>query len=115
MAVRCSQRRWGRQPIWKTAFRRLLVNAAFWCVGLENKIPDSANVAIVGEFKPSPFKFDGHKKNVKPADFAMQSKQELRHAANNPRRGATAPTAQIRQVALPVTEFFCQIKLAHQL
>ena len=53
--------------------RRMLVNAAYWCVGLENKIPDSSNVEIVGEYKPSPFRFGGAKKGVKPADLALKA------------------------------------------
>jgi len=53
--------------------RRMLVNAAYWCVGLEDKIPDSSNVEIVGEFKPSPFRFGGAKKGVKPADLALKA------------------------------------------
>lgn len=50
--------------------RRLLVNAAYWCVGLEKQVADSSKVDIVGEYKPLPFKFDGHKKGVKPEDLA---------------------------------------------
>ncbi|NBT12301.1 MAG: hypothetical protein EBS56_01695 [Planctomycetia bacterium] len=49
--------------------RRLLVNAAYWAVGLEEKIPPAANVDIVGTFEPTPFKAGGHKKGVKPADL----------------------------------------------
>jgi hypothetical protein len=52
--------------------RRLLVNAAYWCVGLEDKITDKAPVDIVGEFKPLPFKFNGAKKGVKPDDLMMK-------------------------------------------
>ena len=33
--------------------RRLMVNAAYWCVGLEDKIPAKSDVRVVGEFKPS--------------------------------------------------------------
>ncbi len=53
--------------------RRLLVNAAYWAVGLEDKIPASSNVDLVGEFKPTKYKFDGFKKGVKPSDHAMES------------------------------------------
>jgi hypothetical protein len=54
------------------ALRRLLVNATYWCVGLEGKIPAAgAKVDIVGEYNPLPFKFGGHKRGVKPADHAM--------------------------------------------
>jgi type 1 glutamine amidotransferase len=52
--------------------RRLLVNASYWAVGLEESIPSASNVAIVGEFRPSPFRTDGFKKGVKPADLAIK-------------------------------------------
>lgn len=50
--------------------RRMLVNACYWAVGLEDKIPETSDVAIVGEYKPLPFGFGTHKKGVKPADLA---------------------------------------------
>ena len=50
--------------------RRLLVNAVYWSTGLE--VPGGANVDIVGEYSPLPFKFGGHRKGVKPADHAMK-------------------------------------------
>jgi len=52
--------------------RRLVINAAYWCVGLEAKIPAKANVDIVGKYTPLPFGFNKFKKNVKPADHAMK-------------------------------------------
>jgi hypothetical protein len=51
--------------------RRLLVNASYWAVGMEDKIPERAKVDLVGEFNPLPFKFNGAKKGVKPADHRM--------------------------------------------
>jgi hypothetical protein len=53
-------------------FRRLLVNAAYWCVGLESQIPPRSNVALVGEFKPLPFGFGKYKPGVKPAEHALE-------------------------------------------
>jgi hypothetical protein len=50
--------------------RRMVVNACFWAVGLEDKIPEKTNVDVVGEYKPTPFKFKGATKGVKPADHA---------------------------------------------
>ncbi len=50
--------------------RRLLVNAAYWCLGMEDAIPRRACVDIVGEYRPSPFGFAGHRKGVKPAQLA---------------------------------------------
>ncbi|NBW96821.1 MAG: hypothetical protein EBR28_08850 [Planctomycetia bacterium] len=46
--------------------RRLLVNAAYWSLGLEEKIPAAANVEIVGTYEPTPFKSGGHRKGLKP-------------------------------------------------
>lgn len=48
--------------------RRLLVNACYWAVGLEAKIPEKSNVDLVGAYVTLPFKFDGFKPGVKPAD-----------------------------------------------
>jgi len=52
--------------------RRMLVNAAYWCVGMEKKIPAKSNVDIVGEYKPLPFGFNKFKKGVKPSAHAMK-------------------------------------------
>ncbi|MBX3179551.1 MAG: ThuA domain-containing protein [Candidatus Hydrogenedentes bacterium] len=51
--------------------RRLLVNAAYWCTGLEEQIPPRANVDIVGEYNPTPFGFNEHQKGLKPEDHAL--------------------------------------------
>ena len=48
--------------------RRLIVNACFYLTRLE--VPDWADVALVGDYKPSPFGFGGFKKGVKPSDLA---------------------------------------------
>ena len=61
------------QDLLSEGLRRLLVNAAYWCVGLEDKIPARADVDFVGQYKPSPFSFFGKSKaNVRPADHAMK-------------------------------------------
>lgn len=57
------------QDLENEALRRLLVNATFWSLGMEDKIPAKAKVDIVGEYKPSPFKFGGFKPGVKPEDL----------------------------------------------
>jgi hypothetical protein len=51
------------------ALRRLLVNAAYWAVGLENKIPPKADVDLVGEYHPRSFMDEGHMQGVKPSDL----------------------------------------------
>jgi len=52
--------------------RRLLVNAAFWAVGLEEKIPDHTDVSLVGEYRPLPFGFGAFKKGTKPEDYSIR-------------------------------------------
>lgn len=37
--------------------RRLLVNAAYWALGMESKIPAHSNVDLVGDYHPTPFRF----------------------------------------------------------
>ncbi len=49
--------------------RRLIVNGGLWALGLEDKIPAKTNVDLVGEYKPTMFKFNGAKKGVKPEDL----------------------------------------------
>jgi hypothetical protein len=50
----------------------MIVNAAYWAVGLEDKIDPKSDVSLVGEFKPTPFKFGGFVKGLKPADHLMK-------------------------------------------
>jgi hypothetical protein len=57
------------QDLQSEGLRRLLVNAAYWAVGLESQIPAKSNVEIVGEYHPRPFGFGGFVKGVKPEDL----------------------------------------------
>ena len=50
--------------------RRLLVNACYWAVGMDEGTPLRSKVDLVGEYRPTPFKADGFKKGVKPSDLA---------------------------------------------
>ena len=54
--------------------RRLIVNAAYWAVEMEDKIPPAANVEIVGQYKPTNFGFGSFTKRVKPAAYNLPSK-----------------------------------------
>jgi hypothetical protein len=53
--------------------RRLLVNACYWTLGMEDKAPAKVDVDYVGQYDPSPFGFGGFKKRVKPAAFEMET------------------------------------------
>jgi hypothetical protein len=48
--------------------RRLLVNACYWSVGIEDQIPNRSNVDIVGDYNPTFYGFGTYQKGVKPAD-----------------------------------------------
>lgn len=51
--------------------RRMLVNAVYWALGMQEEIRPNADVSIVGEFEPRPFRFGGFKKGVKPEDHKL--------------------------------------------
>ena len=51
--------------------RRLLVNACYWALGMEDQIPPKSKVDLVGEYHPSPFKFNGFKPGVKPEEHKL--------------------------------------------
>jgi hypothetical protein len=53
-------------------FRRLLVNACYWLLGMGDAIPARSNVDIVGTYDPKPIGFGGHKKGLKPADHELK-------------------------------------------
>ena len=52
-------------------FRRLLVNACYWCLGMEDRIPAKAKVDMVGAYHPNPIGVGGHKKGLKPSTYNL--------------------------------------------
>lgn len=57
------------QDLLGEGFRRLLVNACYWALGLQDRIPERSDVALVGEYRPSAFGFSGFRKGLRPADL----------------------------------------------
>lgn len=51
-------------------FRRMLLNATFWAMGMESEIKETNDIKFVGPYKPTRFDFDGYKEDVKPADLS---------------------------------------------
>ncbi len=51
--------------------RRLVVNACYWCVGLEDRIPSRGDVTIVGSYEPTPFGFGKFRRQVRPQDLML--------------------------------------------
>ncbi|HEV8605489.1 MAG TPA: PVC-type heme-binding CxxCH protein [Tepidisphaeraceae bacterium] len=45
------------------SLRRLIVNAAYWGLGIE--VPQKADVTYVGDYKPTPYGFKGYRKGIK--------------------------------------------------
>ncbi len=54
------------EDILNEGFRRMLVNASLWAMGMENKIKGDNEVSLVGPYKPTTFNFSGYKAKVKP-------------------------------------------------
>lgn len=56
------------------SLRRLIVNAAYWAVGMEDKIPAAADVDFVDPYKPTNFGFGSYTKGVKPSAYNLKAK-----------------------------------------
>ncbi|MFA5190186.1 MAG: ThuA domain-containing protein [Verrucomicrobiia bacterium] len=52
-------------------FRRLLVNACYWALGLEDKISANSSVESIGQYQP-PFGFGKFVKGMKPTDLQLK-------------------------------------------
>lgn len=57
------------EDILSDGFRRLLVNAHLWCLGMDEAIAPDNPIAFVGPYHPSTFNFDGYRRGIKPADL----------------------------------------------
>ena len=53
-------------------FRRLLVNACYWGLEMEDEIPARSKVDFVGEYNPSKIGMGKHKTGLKPSDHALR-------------------------------------------
>jgi len=52
-------------------FRRLLVNACYWGMEMEDKIPARSKVDFVGQYDPNKIGMGKHKKGLKPSDHKL--------------------------------------------
>ncbi|MEM1067289.1 MAG: family 16 glycoside hydrolase [Planctomycetota bacterium] len=53
-------------------FRRMLVNACYWCMGLEDNIHPRLDVDVTGTYDPGPAGVKGLKLGVKPDDDSLK-------------------------------------------
>ncbi|HAL47638.1 MAG TPA: hypothetical protein DCP37_07770 [Dehalococcoidia bacterium] len=51
--------------------RRLLVNACYWGMEMEDRISDASNVDYVGDYNPTAFGYGGFTKGVRPSEHAF--------------------------------------------
>jgi type 1 glutamine amidotransferase len=50
-------------------FRRMMINAAFWTLGMESSITADNDISFVGPYNPVTFSFGGYRRGVRPADM----------------------------------------------
>ncbi len=55
----------------------MVVNACFWALGLEDRIPPQTNVDWVGTFAPTPLGFNAFRKGLTPAALAVQAERAM--------------------------------------
>jgi hypothetical protein len=58
------------EDILNPGFRRMLINAHLWCLGLENDIKADGPIEFIGPYNPTTFNFSGFRLGVKPSDIA---------------------------------------------
>ena len=60
------------QDLESAGTRRMIVNATYWCAGLDKALTPSLNVDIVGDYQPTRFGFNSYKKGVRPSQLMMK-------------------------------------------
>ncbi|MBN1911713.1 MAG: ThuA domain-containing protein [Pirellulales bacterium] len=49
--------------------RRLLINAIYWCLGMEEMMPERTEVDFIGPYAPDQIGLGNHRKGIRPADL----------------------------------------------
>ena len=57
------------EDILNDGYRRMLVNATYWILGLEDQIDPNAAIDFVGKYQPNTFRGGGYARGVKPAVY----------------------------------------------
>jgi hypothetical protein len=60
------------QDLASEGFRRLLVNACYWALGIDDQVSAKTNAALVGDYTPRLFRGGGFQKGIKPSDLALK-------------------------------------------
>ena len=64
------------QDFESAGLRRCVVNACYWGMGLEAKIPAKSDVKYVGNYAPTRFGFRKKTSGLKPSDHALKSTEK---------------------------------------
>lgn len=72
-------------------YRRMLVNACYWAIGMEDAIKPGSNVDLVGPYKPNTFRNGGHAKGIKPSQYAGYTSQIPAHNDIEPAKPKKKP------------------------
>jgi hypothetical protein len=59
------------QDLLSEGLRRLIVNACYWAIGMDDQIAAKSNVDLVGEYHPTPFGFSKYTRGIKPSTHAL--------------------------------------------
>ena len=57
------------EDILNPGYRRMIINATYWLVGLEDQIKDDSPIGFVGKYEPNTFRNGHHAKGVKPSAY----------------------------------------------
>jgi Trehalose utilisation len=60
------------QDLLNEGLRRLIVNACYWGLGMDDQIAPKSNVDLVGPYHPTPFGFSKYTKGIKPSAHALR-------------------------------------------
>ena len=85
-------------------YRRMLVNACYWAIGMEDAIKADFNVALVGPYKPNTFRNGGHAKGIKPEAYAGYTSQIPAHNDVEPNKPKKKPEPEKKEKPKKSTE-----------
>lgn len=57
------------EDILNPGYRRMIINAVYWSLGLEGQIRSNSKIDFVGEYRPNTFRGRGYAKGVKPSAY----------------------------------------------
>ncbi|MCA9184973.1 MAG: ThuA domain-containing protein, partial [Planctomycetales bacterium] len=58
------------EDILNDGFRRMVVNACLWALGMEDSIEPDGEIGFVGPYHPVTFNFEGYRRGVKPEELS---------------------------------------------